>query len=391
MNIQNPWWFDRYWAESDKHLRTWRENDIKWIPSWLDTLVLTHGSLNFVYGPRMVGKTTGLKLLIEKLLGDVDPRKILYLNVEVFEDTRRFGEALKWFIDEVSGGEGYIFLDEVSNLREWWRPVKFYIDAGVLERYAVVVTGSSTIRVLEGVEMFPGRRGGGSVVNVLPLSFPELCRVMGCDPIDTSRVRELWSFYLERGGFPISLNKGLSVALDMVYALKSEIYKLGYRVDIVECVLSVLIEKAPSPMSFNVIGNACGYSHRTVAEYIHLLEGLEVLGISYYIRGGRIDRRKEKKFFIRDPFLAKTLEMWTSTKMLEATLPEWIVSEHLYRLYGLVGYYRDGYEVDCVADGLKVEVKAGKPHRRYPRGVEVWDGDEIPLKLLRLWTSPAPR
>ena len=43
-----------------------------------------------------------------------------------------------------------------------------------------------------------------------------------------------------------------------------------------------------------------------------------------------------------------------------------MAQEHLYRKFGEVFYYRDGYEVDVIADGLKVEVKARKSHRRYP-------------------------
>ena len=46
--------------------------------------------------------------------------------------------------------------------------------------------------------------------------------------------------------------------------------------------------------------------------------------------------------------------------------------------------YRNRYEVDCIAGDLKVEVKAGKPHRKYPKGVRVLDEEDLPGFLMDL-------
>ncbi len=54
------------------------------------------------------------------------------------------------------------------------------------------------------------------------------------------------------------------------------------------------------------------------------------------------------------------------------------------RRFGSVFYYENSYEVDAIADDLKIEVKAGKPHRRYPKGIAVLDYDDIPLFLALL-------
>jgi len=40
--------------------------------------------------------------------------------------------------------------------------------------------------------------------------------------------------------------------------------------------------------------------------------------------------------------------------------------------------FRNRYEIDCIAGDLKVEVKAGKPHWKYPRNVIVLDEGDIP-------------
>ena len=105
-----------------------------------------------------------------------------------------------------------------------------------------------------------------------------------------------------------------------------------------------------------------------------------ILGQAFYFNGFP-KFRKERKFFFRDPFLSKALSIWASTEFLESALYEWVVQEHLLRRYGSVYYWRNSYEVDAIAGELKIEVKAGKPHRRYPKSVTVLDEDEIPLFL----------
>ncbi|MEM2192313.1 MAG: hypothetical protein QXG38_01710 [Candidatus Hadarchaeales archaeon] len=58
-----------------------------------------------------------------------------------------------------------------------------------------------------------------------------------------------------------------------------------------------------------------------------------------------------------------------------------MVQSHLLRRFGEVFYYRNSYEVDCIAGDLKVEVKAGKPHRKYPRNVKILDENTLPIFL----------
>jgi predicted AAA+ superfamily ATPase len=67
-NNINPWWFFSNWESKDKHLREWYSQEIKWVPNWINELGLESFSLNFVYGTRQAGKTTGLKLLMRELI-----------------------------------------------------------------------------------------------------------------------------------------------------------------------------------------------------------------------------------------------------------------------------------------------------------------------------------
>lgn len=84
INKLNPWWFFKDWDKYDKNLSEWENQKVKWIPEWINDVSLKPSSLNFIYGPRQTGKTTGVKLLIKKLIEEErkDPSTLFYLNLD---------------------------------------------------------------------------------------------------------------------------------------------------------------------------------------------------------------------------------------------------------------------------------------------------------------------
>ena len=53
----------------------------------------------------------------------------------------------------------FIFLDEVTYIRDWDKGVKYLADAGMLENTVLVITGSDMVIIKEARMRFPGRRG----------------------------------------------------------------------------------------------------------------------------------------------------------------------------------------------------------------------------------------
>ncbi len=388
---QNPWWRGK-----ESHvLSQWRRRRIRWIPNWLDEIILEPYSLNLVIGPRQVGKTTGLHLLVERLLGKgADPLQILFIDLDLVWNL----DLLRRAIDEymrMRRQEGYdssfILLDEVTSLEGWWRLIKGYVDIGVFKDDVLVLTGSSSLRLRGEVELFPGRMGKGVEVEALPLSFREFLKVRGVEIERTGdldrdmirllplrdRVRELFQEYLEMGGFPLSVNRDPAAEEAFLRSITGELLRLGRSPSLAAGILSSLMRKAPSPVSYSSIGAEVGLSYKTVRDYLELMMGLMVLGEAPFSEAGLVKWRKERKYFFRDPFIASVLAGWTGVSFLPGALYEWVVQEHLYRRFGRIYYWRDRYEVDILADGLKVEVKVGKPHRRYPKDVLIIDEDNI--------------
>jgi predicted AAA+ superfamily ATPase len=81
--------------------------------------------------------------------------------VESVKDLEELREILLAY-DKIKKENGvkssFIFLDEVSSLKEWWRVLKSLIDMGFFQEDAIVATGSSSLNILKERESFPGRR-----------------------------------------------------------------------------------------------------------------------------------------------------------------------------------------------------------------------------------------
>ena len=389
----NPWWR----GESDITVDRWKSWKVKWMPEWLENLSLTPFSLNFIVGPRQVGKTTGVKLLIQKLLEGNQPESVFYFNCDFLPDLTSLKKLLDKYLDVKRlerVGNAYIFLDEVTSVREWWRIIKGYIDLGAFEDDVVTITSSSSLKLRGETELFPGRRGKGKNVTVHPLSFKEYLRVHGIEveakgnpEDDMSRlykkdreIKGLFKSYLKTGGFPLSVNQEPTAEEQFIAALESETLKTGRSVQLTKEIIASIIRKAPSPTSFSTIGKEIGISYKTVQQYCEALKNLFILDTALY-KSDRIEWRKERKFFFLDNFTAKTLSMWSGETPLEAATYEWMVQSHLQRRFGPIYYFRDSYEIDTIADNLKIEVKIGKPHRKYPKNVLILNHENIHLFL----------
>jgi len=147
---QNPWWENKEWEEQDKNLVEFREMKIRWIPKWIEQISFKPFSLNFIVGPRQVGKTTGLKLLIKNLLKGRNEFSVFYLDLEIFKDLAELREAIEEYFklrEKKSIKNSVIILDEVTSLKEWQRIIKFYIDTGKFSNDVIIATGSSTLKV----------------------------------------------------------------------------------------------------------------------------------------------------------------------------------------------------------------------------------------------------
>ena len=389
----NPWYIN----QKDIVIERWENMKMRWIPEWLKDISLEPPSLNFIIGPRQVGKTTGIKLLINKLLENRDPWSIFYYdcsNLTNFEELKKVIDYYLKIKEKRNIKISYIFLDEITHVNDWWRTIKLYIDIGKFKDDVITITGSSSIKLKGEVELFPGRRGNGKNIYVYPLSFREYLNIKGIkiDKYENilegmnnlsglePKIFKEFENYLETGGYPLSINSYKDAFFQIISSIENEILRSGRNIELSKAIISTILSKAPSPLSFLSIGKEVGVSYKTVEDYIEIFRNLFILDYALF-KEKQIIWRKERKFFILDPYLAKSLSLWTNTEYLDSALYEWIVQSHLKRKFEDVYYYRNSYEIDVIADNLKIEIKSKRAHKNYPKDVIILDESNLPLFL----------
>ena len=384
MEEQNPWWFH----ENDPEWEEFENLKYQIIPGWINRISLVPFSLNFILGPRRVGKTMGIKLLIKELFKENEsPYAVFYFDCGVLENYREIVDVIEEYLKlkkRKNVKTAYIFLDEVTLIPNWWKAIKYSVDRRKLKNDILTVTGSITIAAERHIGAFGGRQGDGKTIEVMPLSFHEYYTLF-YDEFFPSAGKNVFENYLESGGYLAYLNGRLRTR-DVISTLKADINAVGKNTSVARDVLGAIIDIAPNPVSFRKLAERAGVSSPTVRDYIELFEGLHVLLQIPFIEGGkRVLGRKERKFAIRDPLLARALVQWTGRTLDRAVLYEWTVQEHLYRKFGEVFYFRTGrYEIDAVAGDMKVEVRSGASKGRYPRDVVVLEGKDVPAFLYEL-------
>lgn len=389
---QNVWWDGR--IEDDVHLSQWSGHEFKWVPFDLGKLSLEPFSLNTVVGPRQAGKTTLLKFAVKKLLDSgVRPKSIFYARCDEIIDARQLREVVETFFAFAGSRQAFIFLDEVTDVAGWEKVVKGFIDDEDFREAVVTVSGSNAFQLQKGAELFPGRRGKGKDVAVLPLSFRDYLSVVDEELAsrvpklgDLSRirlddVRKLLSLqarlqkhfynYIQSGGFPLAVLSHLKdgkVCESAKEAYKSwvvgDILKNGKSDVVGREILKVILSKAPSPLSWEGIAQETSIkSPPTIASYVELFERLFVALPLYAVdpNNGAREFAKNKKIHLQDPFLWHLLEEWCmqpverkSEVIVEACLAchvaRFLSEKHGgKRLGDYVSYWKNGYEIDVVA------------------------------------------
>lgn len=364
---QNPWWADAAAITSDRSIREYSEAKTRFaLPEFAPK--------NGVYvlrGPRQVGKTTLVKMLIRDLLKTRKPESICYFSAE---SGYPIEEAMREYADFAGPGKKTVIIDEATGDEKWATKIKYLIDSGKISgEDTLVITGSSSLDLKQGAERLPGRYIEGNEYLFYPYSFRECtgCQappasLQGFD-MNTARklhmdesLRQAFFRYIKNGGLPPVWNTERELAKER-YLRWAEglLSKHGKSILYAQELLSKLGEKTV----FDFLGlsreTSIG-SHHTVESYLSFFEagmfGKMLYNYSLALNG--VDAKKEKKFVFLDPFFTETL----SSRRDEPLVVEDIVGSHLLRLCDRLHFYRDKKgEIDflCELGGelVPVEVK----------------------------------
>jgi len=336
-----------------------------------------------IIGPRRAGKTYLMFQLINQLISGGLPReKTVYVN---FEDPRLLGAELKdllTFLDvyyemfpENVREECHFFLDEVQNVPDWERFVRFLLD----RNQRVVVSGSSS--KLLSKEIATSLRGRSLSVRVYPFSFREVLRANGLkverfySTYEKARINKLLREYLHWGGYPeVVLNPHLRAEI------LREIIDLTIYRDIVERwgaenlkalrlllrMLAFSSHLSASKAYRNLKSLGIGVGKATVANYIEYFSDSMILHpLRPYVKSYKLQERMGFKPYLVDNGLLKVMGVEDEGRLLENL----VFTELLKRGYepnGELFYYvtRNGREVDFVIKGRELIQVTAELHEK---------------------------
>ncbi|BBG25200.1 ATP-binding protein [Sulfuracidifex tepidarius] len=384
MSFQNPWWIDVKRIYDDDQVRKVLSSNPRFVipPSEQSALIV---------GPRQVGKTTYMKTTIMSLLEKgVEPKKIFFFSCDSLKDKEDLISLLSQYRSLINQEGGFIFLDEITFVREWNVGLLHLFNGGYFKDSLVYVSGSSSVSLKK--ETLPGRPL--MKVSFLPLNFRMFFDIFFKKSLNVgaSNVLDMKGLqanamklvpylgelnkalfeYLKRGGI-FATNYVDGDPLYSLYetykdAVLSDLAKLGKDERIFKEIVEKVIDSYGSRISENTIARDTSIgSHSTVSNYLDLTENLFMLRVFRKIEGNKVNNKSFKKIYFTDPFIYRVMKRYTKGlgDMEEGEIPhviEGVVGEHLAREYNGVGYtfFKGGREVDFVVQGIGIEVKWGK-------------------------------
>ena len=319
LNLQNPWWEDLGWQKSDPHLSLVQGQPYYYHNPLIHHLEFNPNQIHILRGPRQVGKTTLIKEWVDRLIRkeNAQAANVLLISCEGMES---FDELQKILIDWLSAKKNeriYIFLDEVTFVKEWQRVILACFNVGLLQQATVVITGSNARDLKESSERLPGRRGAGKDIQLYPL-MPFQYRELDCFQGYTTQ--NLIETYLKVGGFPHAIRDFVttgSISEETFRTYRNWIIgdavHYGLSEEILKHILFRIYETTGTRITWSsLIENTTVKSHETALTYIEHLQDAHLCEILYCYdleKHGPAIHKARKIHFI-DPLLYYLAAAW---------------------------------------------------------------------------------
>lgn len=398
LSDDNPWWKSTEKINDDPQIIEWEKSSIKWDPRIRHTFDHTNDLFYSLRGPRQIGKTTLVKLQIREFLQNgISPWNIMYYAFDIDNTPTKLVEIIRNYLENTvrqrKDNRSYLFLDEVSSIKDWQKGIKRLWDQKRLSNCTVVATGSHTVDLKMSTEKLPGRRGITSEPLdkiMLPMKFAEFVSILNPDlkkeienkqlfhastrlkifrnitnGIISEQIEDLQPYlnelnqylidYVITGGIPRVVNEyiethKISEGTYTTYldAIIGDLNSLNKHESVFRQLIQNVITSTGWPASWSSLQkNTDIGSKNTVAEYIDILTRMFILSVFYQYdstnKRGLI--QKEKKIHFHDPFYFHVLHGWCNNResfelcksyISDQTnfglLLEGIVADHLIRL-----------------------------------------------------------
>lgn len=343
----NPWWKTSHVEQEILKLEK-RElfNEIQQYLKEKQIIAIT--------GLRRTGKTVLLHHLIEELLKQNPPEKILYYNFDLFDDAietilNQYSELLN--ID-LKKDKIFIFLDEVQKHKNWENEIKIIYDHWPNIKF--FISGSSSLFIEKKTkESLAGRVFS---FTLQPLTFQEYLKLKKTG-IDKKKInlyqnefKRALKHYLKTGGFPellettedIKINKYIKEAVldKVIYMDIPSIFEIE-ETELLTKILSIISASPGMLLEYDKLANDLKRNRKTISNYIFYLEKAFLIKKVYnYSKNQLTSEKKLKKFY---PFSTTLAYLFNAEegKIIETA----VLMNHEFKFFS-----RDGNrEVDFIA------------------------------------------
>lgn len=366
LSEQNDWWIDKKNIMDDFKLSQLKNLQFQWDPALRHYLNLEKDVIFTIRGPRQVGKTTMMKIVIRDLLLNkrVAPEDVFYWSFER-NDSKELNDIIRTYLNwriESKSQRKYLFLDEICAVKDWRKELIYFANKGDFKNCSIVVTGSHSMDLKHSTELMPGRRGGDGENPLdkilLPMKFSEFAKLVSPNiknklfdlnlvkatdrkkkiialldgKIDKTienlilhkkQIDSLFELYLITGGIPSAINElktknKLTPNLYNIYlqAIIGDLHRYGYKEHYFKQMIREIFVGLSNPVSWNSFTKSTDIRHHdTVQDYATAMEELYIANLVFRcsIHDGRIHSFL-KKMYISDPFIFHALHGWSNNK-----------------------------------------------------------------------------
>lgn len=254
---------------------------------------LFRGKIIVLTGPRQVGKTTLLKML----MSDIN-KKTLFWNCDEPDIRQKLSNPTSTQLGTDIGNSELILIDEAQRVKNIGITLKLLIDN--FPEKQIIVTGSSALELSDSItEPLTGRK---YEYNMFPFSSEELIDNHG--NIEERRLLERRIIY---GSYPDVVNYPGEEKEILTNLTSSYLYKDIFafqdvrKPEIIEQILQALALQIGSEVSFNELGKLLGLNSQTIQRYIDLLEkSFVIFHLRSFSRNLRNELKKSRKIYFYD-------------------------------------------------------------------------------------------
>lgn len=254
---------------------------------------LFKGKAVIMVGPRQVGKTTLLKMFMERT-----DKRTVYWNCDEPDIRKRLSETTSTQLRADIGNAEFILIDEAQRVENIGITLKLITDN--LPEKQLIATGSSALDLSNSInEPLTGRK---YEYLLLPLSAEEL--IDNSSALEEKRLLERRLIY---GAYPDVINNMDEQRDILTNIVSSYLYKDIFtfqdirKPEIIERLLQAIALQIGSEVSFNELGSFLGINSLTVQRYLDLLEKSYIIfHLSSFSRNIRNELKKSRKIYFYD-------------------------------------------------------------------------------------------